>query len=148
MAHVDASPISSAPTFLSTKQVTFTGASGLGQSGTTTTWFTVAGGLVVIDEISGRVVTNCTGASSTQSLGVVGQVALFIAATVMTTLVTTAAIWMSTTPTAGGLLKPAITQGTVINANIISTVAVADTTGGVIEINVRWHPLTPGATLT
>ena len=148
MADVTTSAVPTAPGYLSSKTVTFTGASGLGQNGSTTTWFTVAGGLVVIDEISGRCTTNCTGATSTQSLGVVGLTSLFIAATVMTTLTTAAPIWMSSTPTAAGLIKPTITQNSVIATNIISSVLVADTTGGVVEINVRWHPLTPGATLT
>lgn len=136
------------------KTVTWTGASGLGANGSTTTWFTQAGGLVVVEEIAGRVTTNHTvsNALATLKLGVVGSDALFIALTVVlnvTGLLTTTPIWISTTPTAGGLLKPSITQATVISGNVITTVGgTGDVTGGVLEINVKWHPLTPGATLS
>ncbi len=135
------------------KTVTWTGASGLGLNGTTTTWFTVSGGLVVIEEISGRVTTDHTvsNALATIKLGAVGSDALFIALTValnVTGLLTATPIWMSTTPTAGGLLKPAITQNTIISGNIITTIGgTGNITGGVLEINTKWHPLTPGATL-
>lgn len=138
---------------LATKTITWTGASGLGANGTATTWFTTSGGEVIVDEISGRVTTDHTvsNALATIKLGVVGSDALFIALTValnVTGLLAATPIWMSTTPTAGGLLKPAITQNTTITGNIITTIGgTGNITGGVMEINVRWHPLTPGATL-
>lgn len=136
-----------------TKTVTWTGGANLGANAGTTTFFTVAGGLVVVDEISGRVTTDHTvsNALATLALGVVGSTSLFIAATVVlnvTGLLAATPIWMSATPTAGGLLKPAITLNTVIAANIVATVGgTGNVTGGVLELNVRWHPLTPGATL-
>ncbi len=133
-----------------TKTVTWTGASGLGANATTTSIFTVAGGLVVIEEVSGRVTTNHTVSNvlATLKLGVVGSDALFIPLTVGNTLLTTAPIWMSTTATAGGLLKPAPTVNTVVAANVITTVGgTGDITGGVMELNCKWHALTPGATL-
>ena len=142
-----ASPDPSAQSRLLRKTVTFTGASGLGQSGSNTVWFTQSGGLVVVDEIAGRVTTNLAGATATITLGIVGSTGLFVAATTATLLVTTAAIWVSTTPTDAGLALPAAVKQIVINANIVSAVAVADITSGVLEMNVRWHPLTPGAAL-
>lgn len=133
--------------------VTWTGASGLGLNGTTNTFFTVAGGEVVIDEIAGRVTTDHTvsNALATLKLGVVGSDALFIALTTVlnvTGLLAATPIWMTVTPTAGGLAIPAACKGIVVTGNIIGTVGgTGNVTGGVLEINVKWHPLTPGATL-
>lgn len=133
---------------LATKTVTFTGASTLGLSGTSTTWFTVAGGLVLIEDIAGRVTTSLTvSAGATITLGVAGSTSLFIGATAGSALLTSAEIWASTTPTAAGIALPATDKAIVIDANIVSAVAVNNITAGVIELNVSWHPLTPGATL-
>lgn len=149
-AVLDRSPWQANP---ASKTITWTGASGLGLNGTTTTFFTVSGGLVAIYAISGRVTTNHTVSNvlATLSMGVVGQTALFIPLTVVlnvTGLLTTTPIWVSTTPTAGGILLPAITQNNVISANIIGSVAgTGNITAGVLEMNVIWQPLTPGATL-
>lgn len=131
------------------KTITFTGLTGLGLHGTATTCFTVTGGLVLVQFIAGRATTNLTGATATLTLGVTGQTTIFIGTTTATGLVTTAAIWMSATPTAGGLAVPTASQATAVNADVIcsSTHASADVTGGVLEINVLWRPLTPGATL-
>lgn len=130
------------------KTVTFTGASGVGLHATNTVWFTVTGGLIIIDYIAGRVTTNLTGASATATLGVVGSTSLFVAATTATTLTTAAEIFASTTATAAGLAAPAATKGIIIDANIVSAMhATNDITGGVLEMNVIWRPLTPGATL-
>ncbi len=133
-----------------TKTTTFTGASGLGLHGTGTTIATLAGGQVEIIRISGRVTTNLTGASGTLTLGVTGSLALFIGSTVATTLLTTAANWVSSTATAGGLVYPALCKDVLINASVImqSADGAADVTGGVMEINIIWRPATPGATLT
>lgn len=133
--------------------ITWTGASGLGLNGTTNTFFTIAGGEVVIDEIAGRVTTDHTvsNALATLALGVVSSASLFIAATTVlnvTGFLTATPIWMSATPTAGGLAIPAACKGIVATGNIIGTVGgTGNITGGVLEINVRWHPLTPSATL-
>jgi hypothetical protein len=137
-------------TKIASKTVTFTGASGLGLHATATTCFTIAGGLVVIDEITGRVTTNCTGATATVTLGVTGSTSLFIGTTTATDLVTTTPVWATTTPTAGGIALAAADKGIVIAGNVLlsSTHASADVASGVVEINVRWHALTPGATLS
>jgi hypothetical protein len=133
------------------KTVTWTAAANLGANGTATTFFTVAGGAVVIERIAGRAVVNHTVSNvlATLKLGVVGSDALFIALTVANTLLTTAPIWMSTTATAGGLAIPTIAQNTVVTGNVIATVGgTGDVTGGQMEIDVVWRPLTPGATLS
>ncbi len=131
-----------------TKTTTFTGASTLGLHGTGTTIATLAGGQVEIIRISGRATTNLTG-TGTLSLGVTGTLALFIGTTTATGLITTAANWVSTTPTAGGLVYPALCKDVLINASVIlqSNDGANDVTGGVLEINIIWRPATPGATL-
>lgn len=147
---LDRSPWQSNP---ATKTITWTGASGLGANGTTTTLFTVTGGLVAAYVTANRVTTNHTvsNALATISMGVTGQAALFIPLTVVlnvTGLLTTTPIWVSTTPTAGGILLPSIAQNNVIAANIIATIGgTGNVTGGVLEFNVVWQPITPGASL-
>lgn len=130
-----------------TKTITADGTSGNGATGSVAL-FTVSGGVVVVDDIVGRVSTNLTGAASTLALGTTNQTSLFIAATTATTLTTTANPWASTTATQGGILVPAaLFQGAYVSQNIIITVAAANWTGGVLEIDCLWHPLTSGATL-
>ena len=134
---------------VATKTITFTGASGLGLHGTATTCFTITGGVVVVQYICGRVTTNLTGASATLTLGTTQQTTRFIGTTTATGLVTTAELWLSTTPTAGSLAIPAADVNIATDENIIcsSTHATEDVASGVLEIDVRWMPLTPGATL-
>lgn len=134
---------------ISSKTITFTGASGLGLHATNTVWFTQAGGLVLVRYIAGRCTTDLAGAGGTLTLGVVGQTGLFIAATTATTLLSaTAELWVSTTATLGGIVETAADVNEIINANIVSAMhATNDITGGVLELNVMWMPLTPGATL-
>lgn len=138
------------PGALLTKTVTFTGASGLGLHATGTTIATISGGMVEIIRIGGRVTTNLTGASGTLSLGVTGSLALFIGTTTATTMLTSAAIWVSTTATAAGIAFPAATSGIAIITNVIlqSNDGAADVTGGVLEIDILWRAITPGATLS
>lgn len=133
---------------LSTKTVTFTGASGLGLNGSNTVWFTVSGGLVLIEYIGGRATTSLTGATATLTLGVVGSTSLFIGATTATTLTTSAEIWVSTTATAAGIAVPAANKGILIDANVVSLIGTANITAGVLELNCIWRPFTPGATLS
>lgn len=138
---------------LASKTFTWDGSSGLGLNGSAATVFTVTGGIVCIDEISGRVTTNHTASNvlASMSLGVTGVPALFIPLTIVlnvTGMLAATPIWASTTPTAGGLLKPAITQNTLIAASILITFGgTGNVTGGVLETNVRWHAMTPGAVL-
>lgn len=153
MADVTISGQPNTPLVSTSKTITWTGASGFGANGTTTTFFTVAGGLIRIIAIGGRVTTDHTvsNALATLAMGVVGQTAIFIPATVVlnvTGLLAATPIWVSATPTAGGILLPSITQNTAITGNILGTVGgTGNITGGVLEMNVTWQPLTPGATL-
>ncbi len=134
---------------IASKVITFTGASGLGLHGTATTVFTVTG-LVLVEFISGRATTNLTGATATLTLGTTNKTTVFIGTTTATGLVTTAALWASTTPTQGALALPAAMVNTVIEENVIcsSTHVSADVASGVLRIEMIWRPLTPGATVT
>lgn len=150
MATISISGNASATEPTASKTITFTGGAGAGLNASPISLFTVAGGLVRIIAISGRVTTNLTVTNvlATITLGVTGQTALFIGTTTANTLLTTAAIWASTTPTAGGIALPAITKETVINTNIIASVTgTGNIDGGVLEIDVEYEPITPGATL-
>ncbi len=133
---------------VSSKTITFTGASGLGLHGTLTTCFTVTG-MIVVEYIGARATTTLTGASATLTLGVVGATTLFIGTTTATTLTTSAELWVSTTATAGGLALPAADINIVTDANVIcsSTHVSADVTGGVLEVNMIWRAMTPGASV-
>lgn len=128
------------------KTLTLDGGAGTGATGAVPL-FTVTGS-VIINYIAGRCTTNLVSAGGgTLALGVTGQTSLFIAATTGTGILTTAELWVSTTPTAAGIALPAITKDMLINANIIGTVAVGAITAGVIIFDVVWEPHSSGATL-
>lgn len=129
-----------------TKTITFTGAANLGAQGAVPL-FTITGS-VFIEEIAGVVTVDIVSAgSATLALGVTGSTSLFIGATAKAGLVTTTPVWVSTTPTAGGLAVPAAAQRSVIAANIIGTVATADITAGSIVITVRYIALSSDGAL-
>ena len=134
---------------VASKTITFTGAANLGLHATATTCFTVTG-LIVVEFIGGRTTTNLTGASATLTLGTTNQTTKFIGTTTATTMVTTAELWLSTTATQGSLALPAAMLNIAVDENIIcsSTHASADVASGVLEIDMIWRPLTPGATVT
>lgn len=132
-------------TVLSSKTITFTGAAGLGAVGNLPIFTTT--GTVLVEKISAVSILTPVGATATLSLGVVGQLAQFIAATVGTTI-TTALLWLTNAPTLGALALPAALKDTVINANIVGTVAVAALTGGTLRFDVLWRPLSPDGNLT
>jgi hypothetical protein len=134
----------SQPVFVS-KTITFTGAANLGAVGPVPI-FTLTG-QVLVKRITGYTLTNCAGATATISLGVTGSTALFIGATTATGMLTTAAWWVSTTPTATAIALPAGVQNFLIEANIIGTVATAAITAGVVRIDVEYIPLSAGASL-
>lgn len=132
-----------------TKTITFAGGAGTGAIGTVAV-ATVAGGAVVVDDVIGRVTTSLTGASATISLGTASQVASLIGVTTATGLTTTANLWATTTPTAGAIGVPALlAQGVyTVESIIINVLLGSGVTGGVLEIDFLWHPLTSGATLS
>jgi hypothetical protein len=128
-------------TKVSRTTVTFDGSAGLGAAGTAVPVFTVTGE-VVIDEIHAYCTTNLTeaGATATISLGVVGSVALFIAATNSVELDANE-FWVDTAPDANGVAIPAALKGIVVTDNVIVTPATQDTDAGVIEFTIYWHAI-------
>ena len=143
---IDLGTIPLIPTNQSLKTVTFTGAAGLGAVGNVPL-FTVTG-QVLVTRVYGIVTTNLAGATATLALGVTGSTSLWIAATTATLLATTARIWASITPTATALALPAaVITETIIDANIVGTVAVAAITAGVLTVYVHWTPIGAGASI-
>jgi hypothetical protein len=130
------------------KTVTLTGAAGLGALGTPTIALFTVTGMNSVALIVGRCTTSLTSAGGgTLILGVTGSTSLFIGVTTGTALTTTNNIWMTTTPTANGLAAPAAVKDITITQNIIATVATADITAGVLEFDVYYLPLSPGASI-
>ena len=130
---------------VSRKTLTLTGAAGLGAVASPTVDLFTVTGTVLIRNIIARCTTDLTGAGSL-SLGVVGSVAGFIAATLATTI-DTDEIWQSATPTAALLAVPAACKDIIVAASVNATVSVADITAGVIAFTVIWEPLEAGSTL-
>ena len=128
------------------KSITFTGAANLGAVGAVP-WFTITG-QVHIKKIVGRVVTSVTAtAADTLAIGVTGSTSLFIAATDKANLVSTAPVWVDSTPVASGKAIPAACKDIAIAANIIGTVAGVAFTAGVIALDIEYLPLSTGASL-
>lgn len=123
-----------------TKSITFTGAANLGAVGAVPL-FTVTGSVEII-RIYGIATVDLTEAAptATLALGVTGATTLFIGATTATTL-DTGKVWVSTTPTAGGLAIPAACKDIAIAANIIGTVAAQAVNGGTLLVSVHYRPL-------
>ena len=135
------------PRFAS-KTITFTGASALGLAGTNVPIFTVVGE-VLITELSVFCSTDLTEASATAtvSLGITNNTTLFIGAT-NSTLIDSGEFWVSTTPTADGILLPAAMQKVVITQNVVIAPATQDTDGGVLRVDCFWRPLSADGLLT
>lgn len=135
------------PPYPVTKTVTFTGASGLGATGTATTFFTVTGQVLIA-----LMVPFCTddltedgGGDSTLILGVTGSTALFIAAT-DADLLNTDTFWVDNAPDAFGVALPSALADILITGDILVTFAgVDDTDGGTLRIDLAWIPFSPDA---
>ena len=125
--------------------VTFSGASGLGAAGTTTTFFATTGEVVVAYLVPYVVGTlTQSGATPTLALGVTNSTGLFIAATIATTLAT-GEFWTEATgggTANAGIAVPAALKDIAITSNIIGTVGgTSDINGGTLRLDVYWLPL-------
>jgi len=137
------------PPYIARKTVTFTGASGLGAVGAVPL-FTVTGA-IHIENIAGRCTTDLHPAiaGATIALGVTGATTLFIGATTADSLdAATTSLWVSTTPTAGGIAETTSTKEMFIGADIIATVATQAIDAGVLEVYVVWRPMSLNALVT
>ncbi len=127
------------------KTLTFTGGAGLGAIGNVPLFTRT--GAVHVASIYGYVTVSLGGATATLALGVTGNTALFIPATIATGMTNTNNIWMSATPTAAGLALPALEKDILITADIVGTVAVAAITAGTLTVTVFYLPASAGAGL-
>ena len=136
------------PPYRATKTVTFTGAANLGQAGTNTTLFTVTGeGLV--EKLVPFCTVNLTEAvaGAILSLGVTGNLQLFVANT-NSVDIDANEFWTQAAPAAvGGIALPAALKDIVITDNVLAAATVQNTNGGAIRWDVWWRPLSANAKL-
>lgn len=130
------------PPYQATKTVTFT-AAGAGLQGTATPIFTVTGTIEIV-----RLVPYCTvsleqsAGTPTLALGVVGNTAIFIAATTATAI-DAGFLWMDATPTeVGAMAVPAALKDIAVVANVQCLVGGTNNiSAGAIRFNVLWRPV-------
>ena len=125
--------------------VTFTGASGLGAAGTTTTFFTITGEVILVYLVPFAVLTLTQNLGTpTLALGVVNATTLFIGATTATTLAT-GEFWTESTgggTAEAGIALPAALKDIVISSNIVGTVGGTNNIdGGTLRLDAYWLPL-------
>ena len=143
-------PIYSELPFLAEKTVTFAGATAdaWGNDGGALdggVLFTVTG-LVQIRVVA-RCTTDCTGAGSTDEVGITGATAIFMPTTTMTTL-DVGEIWLNNaTPATYFIIGEEEAAADnypiyLLNGNdIIMTTKTADTDAGVVDFLVYWKPI-------
>lgn len=127
---------------VATKSVTYTGASGLGATGTTTR-FTVSG--TVKFRLFAVCGTDLAGATATIAAGVTGNTTGIIAATTATGI-DSGHLWFSNTPayvTAISNIAENITS-----QSITETIATAAVSGGQLTYYCLWTPVSDGASVT
>ena len=142
--------------FLSKRTVTFAGA-------TTDAWGNDGGALdggvlfTVTGLIKAKLVavcsTDCTGAGSTDEVGITGDTAIYMPITTMTTL-DTGEVWLNNATPATYFITGAETDATgnypeyILNGNdIILTTKTADTDAGVVDFYLIWSPLSDDASV-
>ena len=124
--------------------VTFTGASGLGQAATTTTFFTVTG--EILCSLQAYVVETLTQSLGTPklTLGVTNSTSLFIGATTATTLAT-GEFWTEATgggTAAAGIAMPAAMKDILVTANVVGVVGGTNNiNGGTLRLTLLWTPM-------
>ena len=126
------------------KTITFDGTAGLGQAATAVPVFTVTGEVWVV-----LLTAFCTadlseaGATAQISLGVVGNVTLFVGAG-QPIDIDTNEYWTTANPSAvGGIAVPAAMKDILLinGADIVADPTTDDTTGGTIEFTTFWRPV-------
>ena len=123
------------------KSVTFTGASGLGQAATATTFFTVTGQVEIVSIVPFCVLTLVdTSNTATISLGVTGIVELFLAAT-QSTLLATDEMWNDTSPAEKAIAIPAAFKNIAISDDILVDCLTENTDGGTLRVDLYWRAL-------
>ena len=129
------------PPYKVRKAITFTGATNLGAVGAAPL-FTVTGE-VMVAFIAPFCTTNLVenGATTVMSLGVTGNVALFIANSEPEDIDANE-FWQAVAPSdVGGVALAAALQDILISANILLTVVNDTVTAGVLEVTAYWWPI-------
>ena len=134
-----------------TKSVIFTGASGLGLAGTTTTFFTTTGEVLLVYLVPFVVATLTQNlATPTLGLGVANATELFIVATTATNLVT-GEFWTESTgggTAEAGIALPAALKEIVISSNIVGVVGGTNNiNGGTLRLDAYYLPLSANGAL-
>lgn len=106
------------------------------------TVFTVSG-LVLLESICGYCTEDLVGAGTIE-LGVAGDTAGLIAQIADATTLDAGEIWIDATPDA---TAEAPVQNLLVDANIILTVGVATITDGILDLIVRWWPMSVSSQL-
>ena len=125
------------------KEITFTGAAGLGAVGNVPL-FTVTGEVLVVYLVPYTVLSLTeAGATATLALGVTNSTSLFIAATNAVNLLT-GEFWSEGTgggTANAGIAVPAALKDIAITSNIVGTVATQAVNGGTLRFDVYYLPL-------
>src|SRR3989337_3833111 len=125
------------------KEITFTGAAGLGAVGNVPL-FTVTGEVLVVYLVPYTVLTLTQAlATATLALGVTNLTSLFIAATNAVNLLT-GEFWTEATgggTANAGIAVPAALKDIAITSNIVGTVATQAVNGGTLRLEVYYLPL-------
>jgi len=125
------------------KEITFTGAAGLGAVGNVPL-FTVTGEVLVVYLVPYTVLTLTEAlATATLALGVTNLTSLFIAATNAVNLLT-GEFWTEATgggTANAGIAVPAALKDIAITSNIVGTVATQAVNGGTLRFDVYYLPL-------
>lgn len=126
--------------------ITFDGSTGGGESGTVVPVFTCTG-KVLVHYIVAYCTTNLVGASANISMGTTNQVTRFVAATGSETI-DADEWWVSATPTIGSIDLPADTcQAILVSENIVINPTTADTTAGVVVVDVEYEAISDDGAL-
>lgn len=122
------------------KDVTFTGAAGLGAQGTVA--FGTVTGAVIIERMAAYCATDLAGASATIELGTTGVTTGLIAQTTATNI-DSGEVWTDAGPS---VCESAVVDK-VVSSNIIATVGTADITAGRLVVTYYWRPITANGNL-
>ncbi len=131
------------------KTVTLDGTAGNGQfASPTITLFTVTG-FIQVAVLAPRCTADLVSAGGgTLALGVVGSTVIFIAATTATAIDNTE-VWVDNNPLANVIDAPTALMDVFVNgANIVATVGTADITGGTLEFDLWYLPLSANASVS
>ena len=119
------------------KKITFTGAAGLGATGTVA--IGTVTGAIWLQAFACRCLTLLTSSGGTVELGVASNTAALIAQTTATDI-DASEFWRDATPEFG--ISPMI-MDQAIKGNLILTVGTAAVSAGVLEFYGYWLPLSP-----